>query len=102
VGIDANLGTGGRGPSSQSEAPDWDNGPAFRIASFERIGSLLRAANARNAVDVEVVNRQWNEIPENLHRRAVHNKVAVNESIRVSLEVTYGDWEKTARYVLLT
>ena len=39
--------------------------------------------HASNDVDVKIVNRQWNEIRENLQRRAVDNNVAVNESIRV-------------------
>jgi len=48
--------------------------------NFNRaIGSLLRAANARNDVDVKIVNRQWNEIRENLQRRTLHNKVALTQ-----------------------
>jgi len=57
--------------------------PYFQDNFNRAIGSPLRAANARNDVDVKVVNRQWIEMPENLKRRAVHNKVAVNELIRV-------------------
>jgi hypothetical protein len=61
----------------------------FRTNSGTRQGSVdnayrLEAANARNDANVKIVNRQWNVIRENLQRRAVHNKVAVNESYEFS------------------
>jgi len=58
------------------------------------IGSLLGAANARNDVDVEVVNRQWNEIRENLQpsnaRTSVLARLGRRSWPRAGLEITGG------------
>jgi len=73
------LGYGRQRSFIAERGPGLGQRPYFPDNFNRAIGSLLRAANARNDVDVKIVNRQWNEIRENLQRRAVHNKVALTQ-----------------------